>query len=132
MLKENPFSPSSLQAAKYKREPREIREAIGHQCPAVALSALPFAPILSSHAGGVHSNTAGASSCRGSVAQLCPTLGDPMDCNHLTLCRPLLLLPSIFPNIKVFSNESVLHIRWPKYWSFSLSISPSNEYSNIQ
>ena len=49
--------------------------------------------------------------------------------NHLILCRPLLLLPSIFPSIRVFSKESVLHIRWPKYWSFSFSISPSNEYS---
>ena len=47
------------------------------------------------------------------------------------LCRPLLLLPSIFPNIRVFSNESVLYIRWPKYWSFSFSISPSNEYSGL-
>ena len=50
--------------------------------------------------------------------------------NHLTLCRPLLLL-SVFPSIRVFSNESVLPIRWPKYWSFSLSISPSNEYSGL-
>ena len=49
--------------------------------------------------------------------------------NHLILCRPLLLLPSIFPSIRVFSNESVVHIRWPKYWSFSFSISLSNEYS---
>ena len=78
------------------------------------------------------------------VAQLCPTLCDPMDCsmpglpykfmsiesvmpsNHLILCCPL-LLPSIFPNIRVFSNESALPIRWPKYWSFSFNISPSNE-----
>ena len=51
--------------------------------------------------------------------------------NHLMLCCPLLLLPSIFPSIRVFSNESVLHIRWPKYWSFSFSISPSNEYSGL-
>ena len=51
--------------------------------------------------------------------------------NHLNLCRPLLLLPSIFPSIRVFSKESVLHIRWPKYWSFSFSISPSNEYSGL-
>ena len=51
--------------------------------------------------------------------------------NHLILCRPLLLPLSIFPNITVFSNESVLHIRWPKYWSFSFSISPSNEYSGF-
>ena len=50
---------------------------------------------------------------------------------HLVLCRPFLLLPSIFPSITVFSNESVLHIRWPKYWRFSFSISPSNEYSGL-
>ena len=54
-----------------------------------------------------------------------------MPSNHFILCRPLLLLPSIFPSIRVFSNESVLHIRWPKYWSFSFSISPSNEYSGL-
>ena len=54
-----------------------------------------------------------------------------MPSNHLILCRPLLLLPSIFPSIRVFSNESALHIRWPKYWSFSFSISPSNEYSRL-
>ena len=92
-----------------------------------------------------------------SVAKLCPTLCDPMDCStpgfpvliisqsllklmsiqsvmassHLILCRPLLLLPSIFPSIRNISNESVLPIRWPKYWSFSFSISPSNEYSGL-
>ena len=92
-----------------------------------------------------------------SVAQSCPTLGTPwtaarqaslsitnsqsllqlmsielvMSSNHLILCRPLLLLPSIFPSISVFSNESGLHIRWPKYWSFSFSISSSNEYSGL-
>ena len=80
-----------------------------------------------------------------SVAQSCPTLFDPMDCsllrlrsielvmpsNHLILCHPLLLLPSIFPSIRVFSNELVLHIRQPKYWSFSFSISPSSEYSGL-
>ena len=54
-----------------------------------------------------------------------------MPSNHLILCCPLLLPPSIFPSIRVFSNESVLHIRWPKYWSFSFSISPSNEYSGV-
>ena len=90
-----------------------------------------------------------------SVAQLCPIICDPMDCstpglpvyhqlpefiqlisiesvmpsNHLILCHPLLLPPSIFPSIRVFSNESVLHVRWPKYWSFS--ISPSSEYSGL-
>ena len=92
-----------------------------------------------------------------SVAQSCLTLGDPMDCstpgslsftvswsflklmfiesvmpsNHLILCHPLLLLPSIFPSIRVFSSESVLHIRWPKYRSFRLIISPFNEYSGL-
>ena len=89
--------------------------------------------------------------CYCSVAQLCPTLRDPVDCsmkgfrslfrlmsiesmlpfNHLILCHPFLLLSSIFPSIKVFSNESALHIRWPKYWSFNFSISPSNEYSGL-
>ena len=92
-----------------------------------------------------------------SVTQTCPTLCDAMDCstpslpvhhqllsllklmstelvlpsNHLILCRPLLLPPSIFPSIKVFSNDSVLYIRWPKCWSFSFSISPSSEYSGL-
>ena len=85
-----------------------------------------------------------------SVAQLCPTLCDPMNLSkpglpvhhqthvhwvgdaihHLVLCHPL-LLPSIFPSIRVFSSESILHIRWPKYWSFSFSISLSNEYSGL-
>ena len=54
-----------------------------------------------------------------------------MPSNHLILCHPLLLLPLIFPSIRVFSNESALCIRWPKYWSFSLNISPSNEYSGL-
>ena len=54
-----------------------------------------------------------------------------MPSNHLILCHPLLCPPSIFPSIRVFSNESVLHTRWPKYWSFSFNISPSNEYSGL-
>ena len=54
-----------------------------------------------------------------------------MPSNHLIFCCPLLLPPSVFPSIRVFSNESALHIRWPKYWSFSFSISPSNEYSGL-
>ena len=92
-----------------------------------------------------------------SVTQLCPTLCDPMNrstpglpvitnswssprltsiesvmpSSHHILCRPLLLLPSIFPSIRVFSNESALRIRWPKYWSFSFSISPSNEHPGL-
>ena len=92
-----------------------------------------------------------------SVTQLCPTLCNPMDCsmpglpvitnsqsllklmsielvmpsNRLILCHPLLLLPSVFPSIRVFSDESALRIRWPMYWSFSFSISPSNEYSRL-
>ena len=54
-----------------------------------------------------------------------------MPSNHLILCHPLLLLPSIFPSIRLFSNDLTLHIRWPKYWSFSFSISPSNEYAGL-
>ena len=54
-----------------------------------------------------------------------------MPSNHLILCRPLLLLPSIFPSIRVFTNESAFHIRWPKYWSFSFNISPCNEHSGL-
>ena len=92
-----------------------------------------------------------------SVSQSCPTLCDPMDCNmpgypvhhrlmelaqthflelvmpsnHLILSHPLLLLPSIFPSIRVFSSETVLHIMWPKDWSFSFSVSPPNEYYRL-
>ena len=77
-------------------------------------------------------------SCQASLSitkswSLCKLLSieSVMPSNHLILCCPLLLLPAIFPSIRVFSNESVLHIRWPKYWSFSFSISPSNEYSGL-
>ena len=59
------------------------------------------------------------------------TIESVMPSNYLILCRPLLLSPSIFPSIRVFSNESVLRIRWPKYWRFSFNISPSNEYSRL-
>ena len=59
------------------------------------------------------------------------TLEPVMKSNHLILCRPLLLLPSIFPRIRVFSNESALHIRWPKYWGFSFNISPSKEHPGL-
>ena len=59
------------------------------------------------------------------------TIESMMPSNHLILCCPLLLLPSVFPSIMVFSNESALHIKWPKYWSFSFSISPSNEYPGL-
>ena len=59
------------------------------------------------------------------------SIGSVMPSNCLILCCPLLLLPSVFPSIRVFSNESVLHIRWPKYWSFSFSISPFKEYSGL-
>ena len=78
--------------------------------------------------------------CFSSVAQLCPTLCDPMNPStpglththvHLILCCPLLLLPPIPPSIRVFSNESALRMRWPKYWSFSFSISPSSEHPGL-
>ena len=70
--------------------------------------------------------------CSSAIPRACsnsrPSCQSVMPSNHLILCRPLLLLPSVFPSIRVFSNESVLCIRWPKYWSFSFSISPSKEY----
>ena len=95
--------------------------------------------------------------CCSSVTKSCPTLCDPMDCstpgfpvlhylqnllkcmsielmmpsNHLILCHPFLLLPSIFPSIRIFSNELALRLRWPKNWSTSFSASPSNEYSGL-
>ena len=59
------------------------------------------------------------------------SIASVMPSNHLIFCRPLVLLPSIFPSIRVFPSESVLHIRWPKYWSFSFSISPSNEHPGL-
>ena len=59
------------------------------------------------------------------------TIESVMPSNHLILCHPPLLLPSVLPSSRIFSNESVLHVRWPKYWSFGFSISPSNEYSGL-
>ena len=70
------------------------------------------------------------SSTPGVYPNSCP-IESMMPFNHLILCHPLLFLPSIFPSIRVFSKESALHIRWPKYWSFSFSVSPSNEYSRL-
>jgi len=67
----------------------------------------------------------------GACSNSCPPTQSVMPSNHLILCRPLLILPSVFPSISVFSSESVLCIRWPKYWSFSISISPSNGYSGL-
>ena len=67
----------------------------------------------------------------GACSNSCPLSELVTPSNHLILCHPLLLLPSIFPRIRVFSSELVLHISWPKYWSFSFSISPSNEYSRL-
>ena len=66
-----------------------------------------------------------------SLLKLMSSIESMMPSNHLVLCHPLFLPPSILPSIRVFSNESVLCIRWPKYWSFSFSISPSNEYSGL-
>ena len=135
MLKENPFPPSSLQAAKYKQEPREMREAREDQRQAAALSARPFAPVLSAHPGGVNSDTRGhlvvivqSLSCvrlfvtpwtavrqvslsitnSGSLLKLM-SIDLVIPSNYLILCCcPLLFPPLIFPSISVFSNESVL------------------------
>ena len=67
----------------------------------------------------------------GACSNSCPSIKSVMSSNHLILCHPLLLPPSIFPSIRVFSYESALHIRWPKYWSFSFNISPSNEHPGL-
>ena len=69
--------------------------------------------------------------CQASQSIKLTSIESVMTSNSLTLCHPLLLLPSIFSSIRVFSNESALHIRWPKYWSFSFNISSSNEYSGL-
>ena len=69
--------------------------------------------------------------CPSLSSRVCSNSYLVMSSNHLILCHPLLPLPSTFPSIRVFSNESALHIRWPKFWSFSFSISPSNEYSGL-
>ena len=115
--------------------------------------ALQVLHLLLSHQGSPHT----IHRCCSSVVQSCPTLCDPTDCstpgflsiinspsllklmsidlmmptNHLILCCPLLLLPTIFPSIRVSSNESTLRIRWPKYWSFSFIISPCSEYLGL-
>ena len=77
-----------------------------------------------------HDSASCSSPSPGACSNSCP-LSQWMLSNHLILCRPLLLLPSTFPNIMVFSNESAFRIRWPKYWSFSFSISPFSEYSGL-
>ena len=69
--------------------------------------------------------------CPSLSPRVCSNSCPLMPSNHLVLCRPLLLLSSVFPRIRVFSSESAVHIRWPKYWSFSFSISPSNEHSGL-
>ena len=77
-------------------------------------------------------NTQGLSVHHNSWSPLKPmSIESVMPSNHLILCHPLCLLPSTFPSIRVFSNESALHIRWPEYWSFSFNISPSNEHSGL-
>ena len=82
-------------------------------------------PPCSSPTPGVHPNPCPSSRwCHSTISSSVPF-------NHLILCHPLLLLPSIFPSIRVFSNESTLRIRWPKYWSFSFNISPSNEHPGL-
>ena len=138
MVQEQNFEPGQLSMARISNSGLYRREYLEGYCgrPLPSLSAdEPFS----------------------SVAQLCPTLCDPMNhstpglpvyhqlrsppkpmsivsvmpSNHLILCRPFLLLPPTFPSIRVFSNESALRIRWPKYWSFSFNISPSNEHPGL-
>ena len=97
-----------------------------------------LSPVQFSHSVVSDSATPQTAACQGSLpithSQSPPkpiSIQSVMPSNHLILCRPLLLMPSIFPSIRVFSNESVLPIRWPKYWSFSFNISPSNEHPGL-
>ena len=125
--------------------------------PGAKSLSLPFSTIYSSHLSSIFSPGNRPMIAFSSVTQSCPPLCDPwtaacqaslsitiswtllklmsiksvMPSNHVILCHPLLLLPSISPSIWVFSSDSVLNIRWPKYWSFSFSISPSKEYSGM-
>ena len=103
-------------------EPTEITQFSSVQSlRCVRLFAIPWTA--------AHQASLSITNCRSLLKLMSIDLVMPSD--HLILCHPLLLLPSIFPSIRVFSNEPVLHIRWPKDWSFSFSISPSNEYSGL-
>ena len=100
-----------------------------HSISSVQFSCSVMSDSLQSH-GPKHASLPCPSSTPGAYSNL-TSIQLVMPSNHLILCCPLLLLPSVFPRITVFSNESVLHIRWKKYWSFSFNISPSNEYSGL-
>ena len=105
--------------------PRLYLRSAGFLCPLLQFSSLWFSQsVLSALQASLSITNSWSSLKLMSIESVMPS-------NHLILCRPLLLLPSIFPSIRVFSSESILHIRWPKYWSFSLSIGPSNEYSGL-
>ena len=103
--------------------------------PAIDLESVQFSHSVVSNSlqphGLQHTRPPCPSPTPGVYSNSCPLIESVMPSNHLILCHLLLLLPSIFPSIRVFPNESAFHIRWPKYWSFSFNISPSNEYSGL-
>ena len=108
--------------SKYQKSFRPHRRTI--QFSSVAQSCLTICDSMNRSTPGLSITNSPSSPKPMSIESVMPS-------NHLILCRPLLLLPSIFPNIRVFFNESALHIRWPKYWSFSFNISPSNEHPGL-
>ena len=110
----------------YKPFPVVMVNILGHssQFSSVAQSCLTLTPWIAAHQASLSITNSQSLLKLMSIESMMPS-------NHLTFCHPLLLPPSIFPSIKVFFNKSVLRIRWPRYWSFSFSISPSNEYSGL-
>ena len=112
-----------LSRAAKKREPSFVGYAFS-SVQSLSRARLFATPRIAAHQASLSITSSRSSLRLRSIESVMPS-------SHLILCRPLLLLPSIFPSIWVFSNESALHISWPKYWSFSFNISPSNEHSGL-
>ena len=135
-----PYTPLSPSSTPTTRIPLIHKSVLHGSVSVAALQIIPSVPSFSvqslSHVGLFATPWTAACQASLSIANSrsllkLMSIDSVMPSNHLIPCHPLLLLPSIFPSIRAFSNESALHIRWPKYWSFSFSISPSNEYSGL-
>ena len=129
------LSPVSPWLREFRRCPlsdrnREAPEPTFHQFSSVQFSGSAMSDSLRPH-GLQHARLPCPSPTPGVYSNACMSMESVMPSNHLILCRPLLLPPSIFPSIRIFSNESAFRIRWPKCWSFSFSISPSNEHPGL-
>ena len=118
---------SQVEVSGEFKEEVEMRRSLG--CCVVAVQLLSLVRLLVTPLSAAH-QTSLSFTISWSLLK-CASIESVLPSNHLIFCCPLLLLPSIVPSIRVFSNESALHIKWPKYWSFSFSISPSNEYSGL-